>query len=121
MGDDRLGDAAKHESCQPCAPVRAHHDHIGVPLVCRINDRRSRIPLGVVQNPSHLMLPDLIRIRYGAERPKVDMPVRSLVAMGLPLALGSDGPLNPFLNLMFAGTYPSKPAEALTREQALSA
>jgi predicted amidohydrolase YtcJ len=29
--------------------------------------------------------------------------------------------LNPFLNLMFATTYPWKPVEALTREQALAA
>ena len=39
----------------------------------------------------------------------------------MPLALGSDGPLNPFLNLLFATTYPWKPGEALTRQQALVA
>ena len=43
------------------------------------------------------------------------------VSAGVPLALGSDGPLNPFLNLMFATTYPWKPGEALTRQQALVA
>jgi predicted amidohydrolase YtcJ len=67
------------------------------------------------------MLPDLILKRYGAERAKIDLPLRSLLNIGVPLALGSDGPLNPFLNLMFATTYPWKPAEALTREQALAA
>ena len=83
--------------------------------------RVARLGLGVVQNPSHLMLPELILERYGPERAKIDLPLRSLVSAGVPLALGSDGPLNPFLNLMFATTYPWKPGEALTRQQALVA
>jgi predicted amidohydrolase YtcJ len=83
--------------------------------------RAQRFGVGVVQNPSHLMLPELILKRYGGERAKVFMPLRSLLAVGVPLALGSDGPLNPFLNLMFATTHPTNPAEALTREQALQA
>lgn len=47
--------------------------------------------------------------------------VRSLLAAGVRLALGSDGPRNPFLNIMFATTYPTNPDEALTREQAVTA
>jgi predicted amidohydrolase YtcJ len=83
--------------------------------------RAQRFGVEVVQNPSHLMLGDLILKRYGAERAKLFQPLRSLVAAGVPVALGSDGPLNPYLNLMFASTYPSNPTEALTREQALAA
>jgi len=83
--------------------------------------RARRFGLGVVQSPSHIMLPELILKRYGAQRAKLFQPLRWLVALGIPLALGSDGPLNPFLNLMFASAYPSNPAEALTREQALAA
>jgi predicted amidohydrolase YtcJ len=48
----------------------------------------------------------------------------SLLAAGVPLALGSDGgpaEANPFLNIMLATTYGALPAEALTREQALVA
>jgi len=83
--------------------------------------RVQRLRAIVVQNPSHFMLPELIQTRYGTERAKVDLPLRSLVTAGVPLALGSDGPMNPFLNLMFATTYPWKSAEALTMEQALVA
>jgi len=33
------------------------------------------------------------------------------------LAIGSDGPMEPGLNIMFAITHPTRPDEALTREQ----
>jgi len=35
--------------------------------------------------------------------------------------LGSDGPNNPYLNIMLATIYPGKPREAITREQAVIA
>jgi hypothetical protein len=37
------------------------------------------------------------------------------------LALGSDGPLNPYLNIMFAAIHSERPSEAITREQAVDA
>ena len=37
------------------------------------------------------------------------------------MALGSDGPLNPYLNVMFATIAANNPAEAITREQAIVA
>ena len=45
----------------------------------------------------------------------------TLLEAGIPLALGSDGPLNPGLNLMFALLHPVRPDEALSREQAVEA
>ena len=48
-------------------------------------------------------------------------PLRSLLDAGIPLALGSDGPANPYLNIMLATVYPGKPQDAITREQAVTA
>lgn len=85
-------------------------------------------PLGVVvvQNPSHVGLRELFLKRYGLERTERSQPLRSLLQAGIPLAFGSDaagtvGPLNPYLNIMFASTYPGKPEEAITVEQAVIA
>jgi predicted amidohydrolase YtcJ len=76
--------------------------------------------LGVVevQNPTHLSL-DLPR--WGPGRAEHDQPMRSLLEAGIPVAIGSDGPDNPFLNIQLATTYEGKPNEALTREQAVIA
>ena len=76
--------------------------------------------LGVVevQNPTHLSL-DVPR--WGPGRAEHDQPMRSLLEAGIPIAIGSDGPDNPFLNIMLATTYEGKPNEALTREQAVIA
>jgi predicted amidohydrolase YtcJ len=46
---------------------------------------------------------------------------RSLIADGIPIAIGSDGPINPWLNVMFAAIHPNNPGEAITREQAVIA
>ncbi|MEA2239734.1 MAG: hypothetical protein QOC81_4458 [Thermoanaerobaculia bacterium] len=68
----------------------------------------------VVINPTHFTA----RAAY----PAGDyMPLKSLLKAGVPVALGSDGPLNPGLNIMFATTAPHRPAEALTREEAVEA
>jgi glycosyltransferase involved in cell wall biosynthesis len=40
---------------------------------------------------------------------------------GIPLALGSDGPMNPYLNIMLAAVDPGRPSQAITREQAVIA
>lgn len=75
----------------------------------------------VVQNPAHLTIGPLLSARLGAARAATLQPLSSLLAAGVPLAIGSDGPLNPFLNIAWATADPARPAEALTREQAVSA
>src|ERR1700722_9908159 len=47
--------------------------------------------------------------------------MRSLPKAVVPPAIGSDGPDNPFLNVVLATTYKGKPDEPLTREQAIVA
>jgi predicted amidohydrolase YtcJ len=68
----------------------------------------------VVQNPTHFAV-------LGEDVQKVAQPVRSLLAAGIPVALGSDGPLNPYLNIMLAVTHPHQHSEGITREQAVIA
>src|SRR5207248_9772868 len=80
-----------------------------------------RLGVVVVQNPSHLMNPELANARFGSDRVAKSDELESIVAAGIPLALGSDGPINPYLNIMFAATNASNPREALTIEQALVA
>jgi len=80
-----------------------------------------RLGVVVVQNPAHFAIPELIRRRYGPGRAAAAQPLRSLLTAGVPIALGSDGPMNPYLNIMLAVTHPANPAEALDREQAVLA
>jgi len=75
----------------------------------------------VVQNPTHLALGPMFLARYGAERAGKTQLLRSLLAAGIPLAFGSDGPQNPFLNIMLAALHPDNPPEAITVEQAVTA
>ncbi|HXW04502.1 MAG TPA: amidohydrolase [Vicinamibacterales bacterium] len=75
----------------------------------------------LVQNPSHFMIAALLRARLGEARAARVQAVKSSLAAGVPLAIGSDGPLNPFLNLMFATAHAANPSEALSLEQALVA
>jgi predicted amidohydrolase YtcJ len=83
--------------------------------------RAARMGVTIVQNPSHFMIPDIMNRRLGAERTRQADRVRDVVSAGVPFALGSDGPLNPFLNIMFATMNPTNASQALTVEQALSA
>lgn len=79
-----------------------------------------RLSVVVVQNPTHFdpgMNP--VIARFGPMSPYC--PLRSLIASGIPLAIGSDGPMNPGLNIMFAITHPLTPSEAITPQQAVTA
>jgi hypothetical protein len=93
-----------------------HGDGLAPDLLARAH------PLGVVlvQNPSHLATP-VFAERFEPGILAGFLPLRSVIAAGVPLALGSDGQVNPFLNILFATTHPTRPEEALTREQAVVA
>ena len=83
--------------------------------------RAARMGVTLVQNPSHFMIAPVLRQRFGAERMARVDAVKDAIAAGVPFALGSDGPMNPFLNIMFAATNAANPSQALTVEQALTA
>ncbi len=96
--------------------VRVEHgDGLLPDLIPRARD----LGVIVVQNPSHFVFKDIFVARYG--EPFEYVPARSLIEAGIPFALGSDGPLNPYLNIMFAVIHPGRPSEAITREQAVEA
>jgi predicted amidohydrolase YtcJ len=75
----------------------------------------------VVQNPAHLAIPAAMNARWGPERLRAVDLLRTLVDSGVPLAIGSDGPREPGINIMLATLHPNVPGEALTREQAVTA
>jgi predicted amidohydrolase YtcJ len=66
------------------------------------------------------MIPEIMNARLGERVKRVQM-MKSMLKAGIPVAFGSDGPLNPFLNIMFAVMHPTNPAEALTVEESLVA
>jgi hypothetical protein len=101
----------------PAKRLRIEHgDFIGAFL-----DESARFQTVHVINPSHMMLPQIFAQRLDPARLKTFAAAASVLARGIPLAIGSDGPINPWLNVMFATMNPANPAEALTREQAILA
>lgn len=108
---------APAERWQQIRPRIEHGEFLTASRVARAN----RLGIINVQNPAHFTIRDEMQARFGAERAETAQPVKSLVEGGLPFALGSDGPMNPFLNMMFAVTHPNNPREALSREQAVVA
>jgi predicted amidohydrolase YtcJ len=83
--------------------------------------RAKRLGVVNVQNPAHFTIPEIMTARFGPERTATTEPVKSIVEAGVPLAIGGDGPINPYLNMMFATLHPNNPREALTREQVVTA
>ncbi|MFC7670117.1 amidohydrolase family protein [Hymenobacter humi] len=95
---------------------RVRFEH-GDGLAPDLQPRAKALGIVVVQNPSHYI--SAMDRQHGAAT-QLPAGFRSLLEGGVPFALGSDGPSNPFLNILFAATL-SDPKEALTREQAVRA
>lgn len=101
--------------------VRIEHGDVAMPDQVPV---MAEFGLVLIQNPLHLALPQFLHARFGPERSAVVQPLRSAVAAGVPLALGTDASgsgRNPWLNLMMATIHPTNPAEAISVEQALLA
>ena len=101
---------------QPLRPRIEHGDMLEPPHF----ERAKRLGVIIVQNPSHFMIPEVLAPRVGPRIARMTM-MKSMIAAGVPVALGSDGPMNPYLNVMFASINANNPAEAMTREQAITA
>ncbi len=68
----------------------------------------------IVQNPSHFEARSFF--------PRGDYQLlKSFLNAGIPIAIGSDGPMNPYLNILLATERRNNPDEALTREEAVRA
>lgn len=100
--------------------VRLEHAEMAVVDRQDLSDLKD-LGIIIVQNPLHLALPGIMRARLDSTRTHYLQAMRTLLDNKIHFALGSDGPVNPFLNLMFATIHPDNPGEALTLEEALIA
>src|SRR5881396_4092021 len=96
-----LAAAAPESTWHALRPRIEHGDFLAPDLL----PSARRLGVVVVQNPAHFAIPELIRRRYGPGRAGAAQPLRALLTAGVPIALGSDGPMNPYLNLMFTVTH----------------
>lgn len=120
VGDRTLRHLIEALQSPRLAPLRPRIEHGDMIPLDRL-DALVRSGAVVVQNPSHFTFPEVAEARLGPERRAALQPLARLVEHGVPVALGSDGPLNPYLNVMFAVTHPNNPREALSVEQAVLA
>ncbi|MDQ3487262.1 MAG: amidohydrolase [Acidobacteriota bacterium] len=116
---DTLLAALESTGGEKWAPLRPRLEH-GDMLERAHFDRAKRLGIVLVQNPAHFMTAPLMQVRLGERTARTDV-VKTIIGAGLPFALGSDGPMNPYLNMMFAAIHPTNPAEALSIDQALAA
>lgn len=99
---------------------RVRFEH-GDGVLAEMLPRMKKLGIIDVQNPTHLgMITVMPELFHGKPLEKTQ-PLKSFLDAGIPLALGSDGPLNPYLNIMLASLHPNRPSEAITREQAVIA
>jgi hypothetical protein len=94
-----------------------HGDGLFPDLVPRVKE----FGIVVVQNPAHLNARMLAPQLFGGKAMEKSQPLRSLMEAGIPVAIGSDGLVNPYVNILLASTHPDRPSEAITREQAVIA
>ena len=74
--------------------------------------RVKAIGLQIVQNPSHFLFPEIYAPRFG--KGALYAAFRRLLDAGIPVGIGSDGPLNPYLGMMAAVLHPANPNEAIS-------
>ena len=98
-------------------PRIEHGDMMAPDLIARVK----AMGMVLVQNPAHFIARDMFLTRFGPERVAWMQPLKTILQSGIPLAIGSDGATNPFVNILAASTHPTNPKEAITREEAVTA
>lgn len=111
---DAMQAVAAPAAWQPLRPRIEHGEGLAPDLLLRARE----FGIVLVQNPSHFMLPAAESAYMQAHALQ---PLAAVAAAGIPLALGSDGPPSPWLNMLFASHPASRPDQALSREQVLRA
>ena len=79
-------------------------------------EKAKKLGVVIVQNPTHFAPMEGFEAK---KEPKGVAAFKTLLNKNIPLAIGSDGPFNPYLNILFATTHPLRPSEAISREQAV--
>ncbi len=98
-------------------PLRPRFEHAeGIDYSPKYFEKAKEMGVIVVQNPTHFA--PLVEGQMPATHGSA---FKSVLKNGIPLAIGSDGEFNPFLNILFATTHPSRPSEAITRQEAVIA
>ncbi|MGZ8709474.1 MAG: amidohydrolase [Thermoanaerobaculia bacterium] len=102
----------------PALRVRIEHGDMITP---ELVERARGLGVVLVQNPAHFTIHETMNARFGSARASQSQSARSLLEKGNRFALGSDGPLNPFLNMFFAAIHPTNASETLTVDQSVRA
>ena len=100
---------------KPLCPRFEHADKIG--YLPKYLEQVKRMGITVIENPTNFSenFPAI------SKTSPFDMAVKTLLLKGIPLGIRSDGPFNPFPNIMFAVSHPRQPSEAISREEAVIA
>ena len=99
-------------------PLRPRFEHADkIDYLPKYLEQAKRMGIIVIENPTNFS-ENLPAIRKTSP---FDMAMKTLLLKGIPLGIGSDGPFNPFVNIMFAVTHPRRPSEAISRDEAVIA
>ena len=99
-------------------PLRPRFEHADkIDYLPNYLEQAKRMGIIVIENPTNFS-ENVPAIRKTSP---FDMAMKTLLQQGILLGIGSDGPFNPFLNIMFAVTHPRRPSEAITLQEAVIA
>ncbi|MBA4058218.1 MAG: hypothetical protein C0490_26110, partial [Marivirga sp.] len=121
VGDKTLSVILDELDRRPKASSTRFRIEHGDGMLPRYFEKAKRNGVMIVQNPTHLAFVSVLHQRWQGEMEKDAYKMKSMLNAGIPVAIGSDGPINPYLNMMLICINPYNPSEALTREDAVIA